>query len=166
MGGLRLEVRPVRWADAPLQEAHRPQAVSVSPLWTRLLPLGSLSSPHEEAHVRVNGHFWTDLMTDRLLQQWPVLRILPLYASGQNSKFNIYRWYFHTVYHLKCHYVIRIVIYTFTKMFIPTRLSASLSEQYGELEIVQQNYTYMSLLDWGSVKYAAFGACFCTYLCI
>lgn len=49
VGRLRLAVRALRWADAPLPEAHGGQALPVRRLQPQLLPLRPPGAPHEEA---------------------------------------------------------------------------------------------------------------------
>ena len=51
MGGLQLEIRPLRWADASLQEAHRPKTLRVYAVSEGLLTLWPSGSAHEETHL-------------------------------------------------------------------------------------------------------------------
>ncbi|XP_044850841.1 Krueppel-like factor 1 isoform X1 [Mauremys mutica] len=51
LGGLRLEVRPLGRADAPLPQAHGAAPVPVPAVPARLLPLRPPGPAHEETHV-------------------------------------------------------------------------------------------------------------------
>lgn len=55
LGGLRLEVRTLGRADAPLQEAHGPPTVPVSEVRQGLFQVRPPRSPHEETLMRLNG---------------------------------------------------------------------------------------------------------------
>ncbi|MCL4163154.1 UNVERIFIED_CONTAM: hypothetical protein GTU68_024622, partial [Idotea baltica] len=57
---LRLEVRPVRRADAALPEAHRGSPLPVPPVRESLFQVGSPQSSHEETrrHLREKTPFW------------------------------------------------------------------------------------------------------------
>lgn len=63
MGGLQLEVRPLRRADASLPQAHRPETLRVCAVSEGLLPLRPPGSAHEEArltipHTQTHTHNW------------------------------------------------------------------------------------------------------------
>lgn len=54
LGGLWLEVCTFWWAHTPLQEAHRPPAISVPEMRQGLLEVGSSCSPYEETLMRLD----------------------------------------------------------------------------------------------------------------
>lgn len=55
LGGLRLEVRTLGRADAPLQETHGPPTLPVSEVRQGLFQVRPPRSPHEETLMRLNG---------------------------------------------------------------------------------------------------------------
>lgn len=55
LGGLRLEVRPLRRAHAPLPEAHGPPTLPVSEVRPGLFQVGPPGPAHEETLMRLHG---------------------------------------------------------------------------------------------------------------
>lgn len=63
MGGLQLEICPLRWVDPSLPEAHGPKALRVSTVSAGLFPLRPSGSAHEETHLiptQTHTHSLTD----------------------------------------------------------------------------------------------------------
>lgn len=84
LGGLWLEVCTFGRAHTPLQETHRPPAVSVSEMWPGLLKVRPPRSPYEETLMRLgwrtrpDGNGWRLLKKKYMLAQpwtnlWPTL---------------------------------------------------------------------------------------------